>query len=86
VISRTAVALRDEAELEFVVAPLVTDSGAASPESGGSWVVTHGEPHRANVIRDGQELHLVDWDTTLLAPRERDLQMILDETGNGLRE
>lgn len=45
-----------------------------------SWVVTHGEPHRANVIRgpDGRH-HLVDWDTTLVAPRERDLHMVLGE-------
>jgi spectinomycin phosphotransferase len=47
------------------------------------WVITHGEPHRANVIRapDGSML-LVDWDTTLLAPRERDLRMVLDDDLN----
>jgi spectinomycin phosphotransferase len=48
------------------------------------WVVTHGEPHRANVIRDPQgAVHLVDWDTTLIAPRERDLRMVLDEDLTG---
>jgi spectinomycin phosphotransferase len=38
------------------------------------WVVTHGEPHSANVIRtaDGRML-LIDWGTAQLAPRERDL-------------
>lgn len=38
------------------------------------WVVTHGEPHSANVVRteDGR-MHLIDWDTVTLAPRERDL-------------
>jgi len=48
------------------------------------WVVTHGEPHRANVIRGPRgRRHLVDWDTALLAPRERDLHMVLggDLTG-----
>jgi spectinomycin phosphotransferase len=43
------------------------------------WVVTHGEPHSANVIRtpDGR-MCLIDWDTVALAPRERDLAAILD--------
>jgi thiamine kinase-like enzyme len=45
----------------------------------GEWVVTHGEPHSENVIRDARgDLRLVDWDTTLAAPRERDLWMVLD--------
>ncbi len=43
------------------------------------WVVTHGEPHRANLIVDALgELHLIDWDTTMFAPRERDLWIVLD--------
>jgi spectinomycin phosphotransferase len=55
--------------------------------SAASWVVTHGEPHRANVIRDPRgALRLVDWDTTLLAPRERDLRMVLDENETGWSE
>lgn len=53
----------------------------------GSWVVTHGEPHRANVIRDRHgAIQLVDWDTTLVAPRERDLHMVLDEDLTGWDE
>lgn len=42
------------------------------------WVVTHGEPHSANVVRttDGR-MHLIDWDTVQLAPRERDLAAFL---------
>ena len=52
-----------------------------------AWVVTHGEPHSANVIedRDG-DLWLVDWDTTLVGPRERDLWMILDPDLSGWNE
>ena len=44
------------------------------------WVVTHGEPHGGNVLRapDGRLL-LVDWDTVCVAPRERDLWLVLDE-------
>jgi spectinomycin phosphotransferase len=44
------------------------------------WVVTHGEPHAANVMRTGQRHVLVDWDTVALAPPERDLWMV---TGDG---
>jgi spectinomycin phosphotransferase len=52
-----------------------------------SWVVTHGEPHNANVIREpGGGLRLVDWDTTLVAPRERDLWMTLDDDLTGWDE
>jgi spectinomycin phosphotransferase len=41
-------------------------------------VVTHGEPHRANVLRTGEGLALVDWDTVALAPPERDLWFVVD--------
>ena len=36
-------------------------------------VVTHGEPNSANVLRTPAGLVLVDWDSVLLAPPERDL-------------
>jgi hypothetical protein len=56
-------------------------------EDQAAWVVTHGEPHSANVIREpGGRLRLVDWDTTLVAPRERDLWMVLDADMTGLGE
>jgi spectinomycin phosphotransferase len=48
---------------------------------GAEWVVTHGEPHSKNVMRTESGLLLVDWDTAALAPRERDLWMLVDETG-----
>jgi spectinomycin phosphotransferase len=52
-----------------------------------SLVVTHGEPHRANVIVDAQDRpRLVDWDTTRLAPRERDLWQVLDDELTGWDE
>ena len=51
------------------------------------WVVTHGEPHRANLIVDTAGApYLVDWDTTLMAPRERDLWHVLDEERTGWEE
>ena len=44
------------------------------------WVVSHGEPHAANILRDHDgALHLIDWDTVRLAPRERDLWFVLDD-------
>lgn len=43
---------------------------AARPER---MVITHGEPHASNVMTTTAGLVLVDWDTTLLAPPERDL-------------
>jgi spectinomycin phosphotransferase len=62
----------------------LADSAAARSNA---WVITHGEPHRANVIRAaGGRRHLVDWDTTLLAPRERDLYMVLDDDRTGWQE
>jgi aminoglycoside phosphotransferase (APT) family kinase protein len=36
-------------------------------------VLTHGEPHPGNVLRTDGGLLLIDWDTALLAPPERDL-------------
>jgi spectinomycin phosphotransferase len=49
---------------------------ADAQKRGGHWVVTHGEPHAANVIRTSESRLLVDWDTVALAPPERDLWMV----------
>jgi spectinomycin phosphotransferase len=46
------------------------------------WVVTHGEPHEVNVMRTAESRVLVDWDTVALAPPERDLWMVLGESGD----
>jgi len=46
---------------------------------GSSWVITHGEPHAANVMRTGESRLLVDWDTVALAPPERDLWLVLGD-------
>ena len=40
------------------------------------WVITYGEPHAGNVMRTSAGSLLVDWDTTALAPPERDLWMV----------
>ena len=44
------------------------------------FVLTHGEPHPANTITTDDGVVLVDWDTTLIAPPERDLwDLVADE-------
>ena len=52
---------------------------AAVEKRGSPWVVTHGEPHSANVMRTDSGHVLVDWDTAALAPRERDLWMLVED-------
>ncbi len=42
-------------------------------------VVTHGEPHPANVMSVSDTLVLIDWDTVALAAPERDLWMVAPE-------
>lgn len=43
------------------------------------FVVTHGEPHRANTINTTDGVALIDWDTALVAPPERDLWMLMND-------
>lgn len=45
------------------------------------WTITHGEPHSGNVLRTADGLRVIDWDSALLAPPERDLWMLLSPTG-----
>jgi aminoglycoside phosphotransferase (APT) family kinase protein len=54
---------------------------AEAQTRGGRWVVTHGEPHAANVIQTSEGRVLVDWDTVAVAPPERDLWMLDDRGG-----
>jgi spectinomycin phosphotransferase len=45
-------------------------------------VITHGEPHPANLLTADTEMLLIDWDTGGLAPPERDLWWVIgDSTG-----
>lgn len=44
-------------------------------------VTTHGEPHVGNTIVGADGWSLVDWDTTLVAPPERDLWMLAGSEG-----
>jgi hypothetical protein len=44
-----------------------------SPAQSGRAVLTHGEPHPGNTMRTPDGWLLIDWDTVLVAPPERDL-------------
>ena len=53
----------------------------AALQTADSWTITHGEPHSANVLRTDSDLRLIDWDTAMFAPRERDLWMLVPASG-----
>jgi spectinomycin phosphotransferase len=76
--AREAFAARasDVAELLALADRLAAGVAARGARS----VVTHGEPHSANVMRTDTGHVLVDWDTVALAPPERDLWMVVGET------
>jgi spectinomycin phosphotransferase len=71
---------RDMADLVAGFDHLVERTAAAR----GNVVITHGEPHPANLIAAEGRLHLVDWDTVGLAPPERDLSLIVTAPGEGM--
>jgi spectinomycin phosphotransferase len=77
--------LREYADGVCALMALYEHLARQAASSRADWVLTHGEPSGPNLLRgtDGR-LHLVDWDTVLLAPRERDLWQ-LRSTPAGLR-
>jgi spectinomycin phosphotransferase len=42
-------------------------------------VITHGEPHPANLLHAGTTTMLIDWDTVGFAPPERDLWWVMSD-------
>src|SRR5262245_24026425 len=55
-----------------------TAPGRADP------VITHGEPHPANLLSVGGRLLLIDWDTVGLAQPERDVSLVAGSRGAGV--
>lgn len=54
--------------------------GRRMEKSSPDYVLCHADIHTANIIiDDASALHIVDWDETLLAPRERDLMFFIDD-------
>jgi spectinomycin phosphotransferase len=47
-------------------------------------VMTHGEPHPANLMSEGDRVMSIDWDTAALGPPERDLALIATADGDGV--
>ena len=57
---------------------LLDDLARSLEETDTAEVITHGEPHPANLMRTADGLRLIDWDTVALARPERDLWMLDD--------
>jgi len=57
---------------------------AATAAARAGLVITHGEPHPANLMAAGDRLLLIDWDTAALAPPERDVCLIAAASGEGI--
>jgi len=72
-------AVRDSASVLVELLSLADRLAAEAEQHGAPWVVTHGEPHAANVMRTNDGRVLVDWDTVALAPPERDFWMLVDD-------
>lgn len=54
--------------------------GARLARTSPQFVLCHADIHSANIIIDGGgALHIVDWDETLLAPKERDLMFFIND-------
>jgi spectinomycin phosphotransferase len=74
---KLAVFLRTQSE---EIAGLVDRAAELAPlaqRAGSTFVPCHGDIHGRNVLIDSTGvLHVVDWDTALLAPKERDLMFI----------
>jgi spectinomycin phosphotransferase len=54
---------------------------AAIAAAGRPQVITHGEPHPGNLLRNDTGFLLIDWDTVGLAQPERDLWWVVSESG-----
>jgi spectinomycin phosphotransferase len=47
-------------------------------------VISHGEPHQANLMSVDGHLVLIDWDTVAMAPPERDVSLIATSRSEGI--
>jgi spectinomycin phosphotransferase len=70
-------------DLAWLAAAFGRLAGATAAARAVEPVITHGEPHPANLLSAGGSLLLIDWDTVGLAPPERDLSLIFGEAGEG---
>lgn len=75
--------LAHAADLAWLAAAFGRLAGATAAARAAEPVITHGEPHPANLLSAGGRLLLIDWDTAGLAPPERDLSLVIGEAGEG---
>jgi spectinomycin phosphotransferase len=75
--------LAHAADLAYLAAAFGRLAGATAAARATDPVITHGEPHPANLLSAGGSLMLIDWDRVGLGPPERDLSLILGEAGEG---
>ena len=59
--------------LDDIAAWTTTYHRHAAATDPATWVATHGEPHERNLLVTPEGPLLVDWESLMLAPRERDL-------------
>ena len=76
-------AVRERREELTELLGLADRLAAAAQARGGTWVITHGEPHAGNVVVTAEGRRLVDWDTVAIAPPERDLWLLVDRGDPG---
>jgi spectinomycin phosphotransferase len=68
-------------QIRYIVAR-TQELGRLAQRNPGEFVLCHADIHTYNVLIDGAgKLHIVDWDETLLAPKERDLMFVAGGIG-----
>lgn len=71
---------RDNAEVINLCRSRYLALGARLEDQAPAFVLCHADIHPANIIIDhAGALHIVDWDESLLAPKERDLMFFIDD-------
>ena len=64
---------------------LAEDQGDSLRTSPPPYVLCHADCHTANLLIDTEgQLHVVDWDQPILAPRERDLMFVIGNSIDGV--
>jgi spectinomycin phosphotransferase len=78
--SKTAQLLLDNKEKILKRIKELEELGEKLRSQNVDFVICHSEPHAWNTMIDEKgEVHLIDWDDSLFAPKEKDLNMIKDD-------
>ena len=71
-----------QAHVDTITTIVEQNQELAHRDLGGTRVLCHADPHLANVLVTPEQLHLIDWDDVVLAPREQDLLFFLGGMGS----